>query len=94
MYNNIKPLPVYVLPYQCMSKDSPAVVVAAQTPLPVGIFEGVIRVLEGLIPEEAGFATVQAGLVLETPVVFPIGSVTLWEKEKIKNSTQSKSGLQ
>lgn len=57
--------------------DPPAVVVAAQTALPVGILEGVVRVLEGLVPEEAGFPTVQAGLVLEPPVVFSVGSVTL-----------------
>lgn len=57
--------------------NSPAVVVSAQTPLSIGVFEGVVRVLEGLIPEETGFATMQAGLVLEAPVVLSIGSVTL-----------------
>lgn len=56
---------------------SPAVVVTSQTALPVGIFEGVVRVLEGLVPEEAGFAAVQAGLVLESPVVLPVSGVAL-----------------
>ena len=50
---------------------------AAQTTLSVGVFEGVVRVLEGLIPEEAGFITMQAGLVLEAPVVLSISGVTL-----------------
>jgi len=57
--------------------DSPAVVVAAQPPLSVGVFKGVVRVLEGLIPEEAGFPPMQAGLVLEAPVVLSVGSVAL-----------------
>lgn len=61
----------------CIPRDSPAVVVAAQTTFSVRILEGVVRVLERLIPEEAGFTSVQAGLVLETPVVLSIGSVTL-----------------
>ncbi len=56
---------------------SPAIVVSAQTTLSIGVFEGVVRVLEGLIPEEAGFTSMQAGLVLEAPVVLSIGSVTL-----------------
>lgn len=59
------------------NKNSPAVVVAAQPALSVGIFERVVRVLEGFIPEEAGFPTMQAGLVLEAPVVLSVGSVTL-----------------
>ena len=50
---------------------------AAQASLSVGVFEGVVRVLEGLVPEETGFTTVQAGLVLEAPVVLSVGSVTL-----------------
>lgn len=57
---------------------SPAVVVTSQPTLSVGIFEGVVRVLEGLVPEEAGFTSMQAGLVLESPVVLPIGGVALW----------------
>lgn len=63
----------------------------AQTPLSIGVFEGVVRVLEGLIPEQAGFTTVQAGLVLEAPVVLAVGSVTLWTKrnemEKLREFT-------
>lgn len=58
-------------------RASPAVAVTSQTALPVGIFEGVVRVLEGLVPEEAGFAAVQAGLVLESPVVLPVSGVAL-----------------
>jgi len=54
--------------------------VAAKTSFPIGIFESVVRVLEGLIPEEAGFTAMQAGLVLEAPVVLSVGSVTLWKK--------------
>lgn len=57
--------------------DSPAVVVTSQTTLSIGIFEGVVRVLEGLVPEQTGFTTVQAGLVLESPIVLPIGGVAL-----------------
>lgn len=57
--------------------DSPAVVVTSQTTLSIGVFEGVVRVLKGLVPEEAGFATMQAGLVLEPPVVLPVSGVTL-----------------
>lgn len=49
----------------------------AQTTLPIGVFEGVVWVLEGLIPEKAGFTTMQAGLVLEASVVFSVGSITL-----------------
>ena len=77
--------------YNIWKKDSPAVVVAAQTTLSIGVFEGVVRVLEGLVPEEAGFTTVQAGLVLEAPVVLSVGSVTLWEErneiEKVREFT-------
>lgn len=58
-------------------RGSPAVVVTSQPTLSVGIFEGVVRVLEGLVPEEAGFTSMQAGLVLESPVVLPIGGVAL-----------------
>lgn len=64
--------------------DLPAVVVLAQTTLSIGVFEGVVRVLEGLVPEEAGFTTMQAGLVLEAPVVLPIGSVTLWRERGMR----------
>lgn len=62
--------------------DSPAVVVAAQAALSVGVFEGVVRVLEGLIPEETGLPAVEAGLVLEAPVVLAVGRVTLCEQKK------------
>ena len=62
---------------QIQNWDSPAVVVTAQTTFSIGVFNGVVRVLEGLIPEKAGFPTMQAGLVLEAPVVLSIGSVTL-----------------
>lgn len=62
--------------------NSPAVVVASQTTLPVGIFHGVVRVLEGLVPEQAGFSTLQAGLVLESPVVLPVSGVTLWKDKR------------
>lgn len=76
---------------QIRKRDSPAVVVPAQTTLSIGVFEGVVRVLEGLIPEKAGFTTMQAGLVLEAPVVLSIGSVTLWternEMEKVREFT-------
>ena len=63
---------------QIWSRRSPAVVVAPQTSFPVGVLERVVRVLEGLIPEETGFAPMQAGLVLEASVVLPVGGVTLW----------------
>lgn len=33
--------------------------------------------LEGLVPEEAGFASLEAGLVLEASVVLAVGGVTL-----------------
>lgn len=59
--------------------NSPAVVVTSQTTLSVGIFEGVVRVLEGLVPEQTGLSSVQAGLVLESPVVLPVSGVTLWK---------------
>ena len=72
-------------------RDSPAEVVAAQTPLSIGVFESVVRVLESLIPEEAGFTTMQAGLILEAPVVLSVGSVALWKKrnemEKLRGIT-------
>ena len=61
--------------------NPPAVVVAAQPPLSVGVLQGVVRVLEGLVPEETGFPSMQAGLVLEAPVVLSVGSVALC-KEK------------
>lgn len=53
---------------------------SAQASFSIGVFEGVVRVLESLIPEEAGFTTVQAGLVLEAPVVLSVGGVTLWKE--------------
>lgn len=62
-------------------RDSPAVVVAAQAALSVGVLEGVVRVLEGLIPEEAWLPGPQAGLVLEAPVVLSVGGVTLWREK-------------
>lgn len=65
--------------------NSPAVVVASQTTLPVGIFQGVVRVLEGLVPEQAGFST-QVGLVLESPVVLPVSGVTLWKDKRDRGS--------
>lgn len=58
-------------------RGSPAVVVPTQTTLSIRVFEGVVGVLKGLIPEKAGFTAMQAGLVLEAPVVLPVGSVTL-----------------
>lgn len=64
---------------------SPAEVVTSQPTLPVGIFEGVVRVLEGLVPEQAVLSTVQAGLVLEAPVVLAVSGVTLC---KTRNETQ------
>lgn len=63
-------------------KYSPAVVMAAQTSFSIWVFEGVVRVLEGLIPEKARFTPMQAGLVLEAPVVFSVGSVTLCKKRE------------
>lgn len=54
---------------------------AAQTSFSVGVFEGVVRVLEGLIPEKTRFTTMQAGLVLEAPVVFSVGRVTLCKRK-------------
>lgn len=62
--------------------NSPAVVVTSQTTLSVGIFEGVVRVLEGLVPEQAVLSTMQAGLVLESPVVLPVSGVTLCKDRK------------
>lgn len=64
------------------SSTSPAVVVSAQPPLPVGVLECVVGVLEGLVPVEAGFPPLQAGLVLEAPVVLAVGSVTLWKDDR------------
>lgn len=52
---------------------------AAQTTLSVGVLEGVVRMLEGLVPEETGFASMQAGLVLQASVVLSVGGVTLWK---------------
>lgn len=70
--------------------NSPAVVVTSQTALPVGVFQGVVRVLEGLVPEQAGFPAQQAGLVLESPVVLPVSGVTLWkDKKRRRESTHS-----
>lgn len=66
-------------------KYSPAVVMAAQTSFSIRVFEGVVRVLEGLIPEKARFTPMQAGLVLEAPVVFSVGSVTLCKKRERAN---------
>lgn len=75
--------------------DSPAVVVTSQTTLSVGIFEGVVRVLEGLVPEEAGLSTVQAGLVLESPVVLPVSGVTLWkDRNKMEEVNSQRSAIQ
>lgn len=73
--------PILQIIYRSGTKCPPAVVVSPQTALSIGVFKGVVRVLEGLVPEEAGFTAMQAGLVLEAPVVLSVGSVTLWTKE-------------
>lgn len=60
----------------------------AQPPLPVGILDGVVRVLEGLIPVEAGSPRMEARPILEASVVLPVGSVALWIDTRGRQTTQ------
>lgn len=72
------PLPApWLLPSPC--PHPPAVVVGAQPPLSVRVLDGVVRVLKGLVPVEAGlpgFAPRRP--VLEATVVLAVGSIALW----------------
>ena len=61
-----------------------------QSALSIGVLESVIRVLEGLVPEEAGLPPQQARLVLPPPVVLAISSVALCTRDETRQKTSNK----
>lgn len=55
----------------------PAIVMVTQAPLPVGIFQSVVGMLESLVPEQAWLPALQRCPVLCSPVIRTIGCETL-----------------
>jgi len=51
---------------------------------PIGVFQSIIRVLEGLIPKETRLPCVLGGLVLSATVISPICCVTFWEEMEME----------
>lgn len=56
---------------------SPAVVVLPQTALAVGVLDGVVGVLQRLVPVETWLPALQEGLILPSPIILTVGGVAL-----------------
>lgn len=54
----------------------PAVVMLAQAPFPIGVVQGVVWVLESLVPEQTWLPALERRPVLRPPVICTIGCET------------------
>ena len=55
----------------------PAIVMLAQAPLPVGVFQSVVGMLESLVPEQTWLPALWCRPVLRSPIICTIGCETL-----------------